>query len=288
MLTILSDTLVDDDEDVRIHGAKAVSLILSSNAQSITDRGASLSFSPSSAKIKLLEHLSSTYSQSVTLILEAIWRLTGLSDSIDVVVRTDMTQMTKTAAMTEEDTFDLRLPPVSKLLEKATYLQNVVFEEEKQNLFIDPVTEAESWAQILINITLDVWPPNLTINLRDWTESGLDCLLNALEEGGDSSLGLTSKADVYALFMQVVLMTRVLLLVGPRSLKEHQDSHRDGDHLRMAKRLRNLFERGQKQDLHVLILDRVQRVLEEVGQVVDQRKWFDEQGDLLLSNLRIK
>lgn len=245
-----------------------VSLIMSTSS-SLADGHLSLSFSPASARLMLVDHLSSKYPRSIRLVLEAIWRVIGLSESLDVVHRTDIKRKLNNAAAIEEEDLDLRLPPVSQLLEKASYTQNVVFEEEKQNLFLDPVTEAESWAQVLVNIPSEIWPYGLKGTLRTWTHSGLECLSSALDKCKDSSLGFTSKADIYALFMHSILMARILVVVPAGDSKKFHDPRTDGERESTIQKLEDFYKQGQRRDLHPLILDRVARVLEEVGRIVD-------------------
>ena len=265
MLTIIYDSLVDDDEDIRDSGAKIVSSILSNGSPRLVETGARLSLSPCSASSALLQYLSSNYSKSTTLVLEAVWRLTSLAESIEVAFRTDVMHTTKDMASFDMKAISLRLTPVSVLFERATQQQNVVFEEEKQNLYLDPVMEAETWAQILVDIETEAWPSGLAMALRFWTESGLVCLFHAIDESVEGPLGLTSRADVFALFMQVVLVARVLVLVDSIGPAERQPFKEELDMSMITANLENLYERGQDRDLHPLILGRLRRILGEVG-----------------------
>ena len=269
MLTILYDTLVDDDEDVRDHGAKVVSSLLSSSASKSAYTCTRATLSPCSAKSRLSQYLSSTYSRSATLILEAVCRLIGTAEIIDAGPRTELLHIVKRGVPVEINAANLRLTPVSVLLERAMQEQNVVFEEEKPNLYLDPVTEAETWAKIILNIKTEAWLPGLPATLRVWTESGLLCLLHALDEYVEGPLGLTSRADVHALFMQVVLMTRVLILSFSDCLAGRQGIEEEFQICNMTTSLKHLWKRGQEKDMHPLILDRIQRVLQEIGDFVD-------------------
>ncbi len=274
MLAILYDTLVDDDEDVRIHGARVVSLILPNGPSTTTDGPVTHSLSPSSARLRLLEHLSSNYSHSKTLVLEAIWRLTGLSESINAAERIDIIQKTKEAALTNTFGAELQPTPVVVLFERANHPQDVVFEEENPNLYLDPVTEAEAWAQVIIDVNEDARQPNMFAALRYWTWCGLSYLTSVVGAKMDSSLGLTSKGGVYALFMQVVLTARVVLLASVSSSDRKVDLPRGVpadimDNSWFIKSLRDFYECGQKIDLHPLILDRTRRILEEIGSVIE-------------------
>ena len=265
LLTILYDTLVDDDEDIRGLGAAVASLILCNNSSQPAEARATLSLSTYSAKRALLHYLSSKYQRSTTLVLGAIWRLTGLNESIDVAVRSKLMHPSQNMESNEMDVFFAQLTPVSTLLENATQQQNVVFEEEKQNLYLDPVVEAEAWAQVLIDVEEEAWSSGVAAALKLWTESGLSCLLNAIEDNVEGPLGLTSKADVHALFMRVLLMARVLVLSRLVGTAKWSKSKEGLSMSVVSADLQSLYERGRHQDLHQLILSRIERILKEIG-----------------------
>ena len=207
------------------------------------------------------------YSQSATLLLEAVWRLTGTAASIDVVSRTELISMMESGGLIDASPKYLQLTRVSVLFEGATQQQNVVFEEEKQNLYLDPVIEAETWAQVVIDMEPKAWPSGLAATVKDWIEDGLLYLFHALGENEDGPLGLTSKADVFALFSQVISMARALLLAFSKRSAESLVRKGVCNMYGITIKLETLIERGQEKDLHPLIIDKVQRILWEVDDV---------------------
>ena len=258
-MTILYDTLVDDDEDVRSHGASVVSVILSAEGVDHRETSARLSLSPPSARLRFLQYLSSTYSKSVGLVLEAIWKLPGLAPFPDVVRRVELTRMMENGVLIKIDATNLQLKPVSALLENATRDQDVVFEEEKQNLYLDPVTEAESWAQVLVKIEPEVWPPGLAETLSHWAVQGLRILCDELDKKEDGPIGLTSKADVFALFMQVLAMTDALLIVF-RSDSLGNPVY-DDSMSTILLQLEILCKVGQEKALHLSIIHKARAII---------------------------
>lgn len=262
-MTILYDTLVDDDDDVRSHGASVVSAILSAEGTDHLQTPTRLSLSPPSARLRFLQYLLSTHNQSMRLVLEAVWRLLGLTPTTDVVRRVELMRMIEDGVLVMIDATNLQLKPVSALLENATREQDVVFEEEKQNLYIDPVTEAESWAQVLVKIEPEIWPPGLAETLSHWTAQGLRILCDELDKKGDGPLGLTSKADVFALFMQVLAMTDALLIIfrsNSLGIPVHDDSMST-----ILLQLETLSKIGQEKALHPLIIHKAQTIIRKAN-----------------------
>lgn len=266
-MILLYDTLVDDDEDVRDHGAVIVSSILSAHLSKRTNTSTSLSLSPPSARHKFLDHLSSNYSRSAALLLEAVWRITGMAATVDPASRIELTRAMQNGALVEVNASSLQLPAVSILLESAIQQQDVVFEEEKQNLYLDPVMEAESWAKVAIHMEPTAWPPGLADTLKNWIDDGLRSLVKALDEIGDGPLGLTSKADAFALFMQVLIMVKVLLLAFKAPSTKVSILRDTTDMSSIIKQLNSLSEHGKAKDLHPLIIDRAQGILAEVNDI---------------------
>jgi hypothetical protein len=88
---------------------------------------------------------------------------------------------------------------------------NALFEEEKQNLYIDDVREVETWSELLKSTE----PPEEDyLNLLgDWILTGLRDLRDYLDDNVnfDGPLGLTSQADTLKLFVGVISLAGVML-----------------------------------------------------------------------------
>ena len=71
---------------------------------------------------------------------------------------------------------------------------------------------------------------------------------------------------MYALFMQVLLMARVLIIAFSDCPAERQDIKEETDIYKISTSLEDLCKRGQEKGVHPLILNRLQRILQEVQQ----------------------
>lgn len=245
----LYDTLVDDDEDIRDQGAATVSLLLSAfqtnrSVKHVSNR----SLSPPAAKRRLLQYLNEAYRTSRTLCHRALEKLTDsqLSSSGDAVSRS------------RDDEGEIKLRPVAEILAYAHKPQLAVFVEEKQNLYIDSVEEAEVWAKVLVGLDPDAWNAKLAAPLETWTMEGLLHLIQTCKENKDAPLGLTSKPGIYTLFIRVILSAEIL---SSRTEVPLTEGHMSGDVFIAL--LRELLELGRRARLHDLLIRRLGTMLGE-------------------------
>lgn len=100
---------------------------------------------------------------------------------------------------------------------------NALFEEERQNLYIDDVREVGIWSKVLKSIT---GPEEGCLNsLGHWVLTGLRDLVKYLndEVDFDGPLGRTSEPEVLILFVQVIELAGVLLsLAGRQQVQVHE------------------------------------------------------------------
>ena len=259
----LCDSLVDDDEDVRDQGARVVSRILSVPPSGLShDSLPNLSLSPPAAKERLLRSLGEDYRSSVPLCVEGARRLTGMGS----------TPGATSAKMQDEPRIgqaqsSLRLRTVSELSVEAQITSTVVFVEEKQNLYIDTVSEAESWAELLSRLEPEAWPAYLASELETWTVEGLSHILETLEVGLDGSMSLTSKPEVFALFTRVLLAARVIIMRCRTGMSSKALSK---EHVCVGL-LEKLLDLGRSKFFHDLLLHRIETILEEISQSPDSR-----------------
>lgn len=205
MYIALYDMLNDDDEVIRQDAASIVSWIFSrpSSSPGTADKG-NLSLMPLAATCEILNFLGYSYRDSVTLCVEAILRLTGSSSTNGTRIVEDVA-----AIMEEKLSREMKLIPLRELLGQAGKEDNALFVEERQNLFIDDVREAERWADILKVLShsaVEKFAPAF----EEWVLEGLSALLDSAKEI-DGPLGWTSKPEVFALGMRVIIAARVLL-----------------------------------------------------------------------------
>lgn len=255
----LYDSLVDDDEDVRDQGARVTSKILSVITSPAAENGTTTSsLSPPAAKENLLRFLCEGYRASMSLCVESIRQLIGMDSSpgfASANVQDDEPQ-------TKKGESPMRLRSVAELSLEARATSTVVFVEERQNLYIDTVSEAESWAKLLSRLDSDAWPPSIASDLETWTIEGLAHILDILENSIDGALGPTSKPEVFTLFTRVLLAAKVLILRPPAAsskgtCKEHV----------CVGLLQRLLELGRSRLFHDLLLHRIQTTMEEIGQL---------------------
>lgn len=246
--------MVDDDEDVRNLGARTVSAIFSVNEITTPHSLPALSLSPPAAKQRLLLYLSKSYQTSKSLCIESIRRLTGAKPS------TSINPSDTQSKERQDDTnhLGLKIRPVAKVFRAARLTSTDIFVEERQNLYIDTVSEAESWAEVLIGLDSEAWSTDLASSLETWTVEGLTNIIEEIDNGTDESPGPTSKSEIFSLFTQVILTAKVIISRAPQiSPKEKSKEHG------CIGLLEDLMKFGRAKSLHDLLLDRISSVLED-------------------------
>ena len=249
----LYDSLVDDDEDVRDQGARLASTVLSVTASTAADTDTTtLSLSPPAAKERLLYFLSENYRSSVLLCVESIRRLTGMDRAPE-----------SASANLQDDAFVLHFRPVADLYSEAQTTSNIVFVEERQNLYIDTVSEAEAWAQLLLRLDPDAWPLNVASDLETWTVEGLAQILKTLQSGVDGgALSPTSKPEVFTLFTRVLLAAKILIVRWETRVSSKEKGQ---EHI-CVELLEKLPELGRSRSFHDLLFYRIEKIVEESSQ----------------------
>jgi len=153
----------------------------------------------------------------------------------------------------------MKLRPVAAISMDAQKPQLAVFVEEKQNLYINPVEEAEVWSELLMGLDSEAWDDKVAIALQLWTTNGLSHFLNTLKERKDRPLGLMSQPEIYTLFVRVVLCAKVLM-----SLPVSASANKPAMENLCKGLLEDLLELGQSNGLHALLLNRLKQVLHQV------------------------
>ena len=254
----LHDSLVDDDEDVRNQGARVASTVLSVTSSAATENSSTyLSLSPPAAKKRLLRFLCEGYRTSTLLYIESVSRLTGM----DSVVGSASASMQGDEPQTEHGKSVLHFRTVADLSLEARTISTVVFVEERQNLYIDTVSEAEDWAEVLIWLDTNTWPSSLSSDLETWTVEGLAHIIKNLENNVDGALSPTSKPEVFTLFARVLQAAKVVTMRYEvnYSSKEKWEQHE------CVGLLEKLLDLGRSKLFHDLLLHRIEIVLEEIG-----------------------
>lgn len=251
----LYDTMLDDDEDVRHQGAATVSCLLSAiEPDCPRDFGSCLSLSPPPAKLRLLSFIGEGYRTSTVMYVRAAERLVGSQL---------LSCLHSEGDGSTDSSREATLRPVAEICLEAQMPQLAVFVEEKQNLYIDTVKEAELWAGVLIGLDSDACVVEVVDALQAWTIDGLSHFIDTLKQSGDSTFGPMSLPGVFTLFIRVILSAKTTLArsvpaSGQWNMKENP----------CWKLLEELLKLGRKYNLHSLLIDRIEKVLEALGRVM--------------------
>ena len=256
LFPILYDLVVDDDEDIRDTGARLLSHFISQLQAKQTGQVASLSLSPSSARAKMVDFLLYGYHDHPPLLIESLWRLTRMDSHVDIE--------TRVAGLGNDDRTLKTLSPtsfipksVSGLLEEAMEEQSVVFEKEKQNLYVDTLEESDLWTEVASGVETYVWNESLIDELETWAVDGLQCLSEALSNREDGPLGFVSNQDVFALWISVISAAEVLLRLHARLSSVPKRGATDS----LIQHLHQLHKVGERKNLHPLLMSRIERLL---------------------------
>ena len=190
---VLYDLLNDDDEDVREIAASAASKILDSEKAA---QRTQFKLSPLAASERLATFVATEFRSDPKFpiaVLRRIWFSSSLN-------------LKRGASERGIEYYSAKI-----LLEKVQHDSTALFEEEKQNLYVDDIREVEIWSDILRSIE----PPEqcLLNSLGDWVLAALHDLKNDLKDKVDfeGPPGLTFQADVLILFMQIIELAGVML-----------------------------------------------------------------------------
>ena len=233
-------------------GAKMVSSFVSKETAKNTGRPTDVLLSPSVARLELLDLIAQRDGTSKTVLVESIWRMTGTNRrrNIDAEASFQANSAVSHSPL-------LRLRAVPEIFKEVSREQNVVFEEEKQNLYLDLVDEAESWSRVIMAMEEQVWTPGIESELMEWTVQGVSCMAEALKNLGDGPLGLFSKDKVCVLFVQVLSGAATLL----HRSKDETSTSTGQIHSTLAHALEELHRVGRGSDLHAMLLEKLVRLI---------------------------
>lgn len=206
LLLIIYSGLIDDDEEIRLKSARCASWLLTciegtaSTSSALTrtslvaETGSDLS--PAAARQKLVVVFGSKIQSHQGVFIEALTRMMGMSPG-------ELTHQS----------FAFRFQQIQ---DKSTAL----FDEEKQNLFVDEYHEARQWAQLLGS--MGNASPSLNEYLLSWVIDGLNFLeLRNLQLEMETDLpeteelygplGAFSRPDMFLLVARLFLAANLLL-----------------------------------------------------------------------------
>ncbi|KAF7182913.1 hypothetical protein CNMCM7691_002657 [Aspergillus felis] len=188
---ILYDMLNDDDEELRELAASIASWILS---YSTVSPSKAVTLAPRYASDLLSKFIVDNYAQSSFLCTRIIQYVTG--------------QAPKVSGSVDKP----RLKAVPDQLREHRKESTILFEEEKQNLFIDEVREADVWAAMLLRMAGSSFDPDLVHEVTTWVLAGLSyiCEFAVKEAGNDGLLGWASKPETFTLGVRVISIAGIL------------------------------------------------------------------------------
>ncbi|KAL4933322.1 THADA/TRM732 family protein [Aspergillus undulatus] len=240
---ILYDLLNDDDEELRDIAASTASWILSYSSVSPSK---AVTLSPINASELFATFLADNYTQSQLLSTRAIRYILGLEPRIGDSSRSSESETT--------------LMPVSYITSELRKESTILFEEEKQNLFIEAVREVDLWCEALTRLA--VLDEQLLKDVFSWVSDGLTCFSDILArpDGEDGLVGWIAKPEAYTLAVRVVSLASVM---GSRGFSASAGGALGGDAQGLLKgKLRTLLETGRSGLLHVDLLERIEGALD--------------------------
>lgn len=255
------DTLLDDDEDVRDKGAVTTSTLLS--AASGKSQGSGFLLMPLAAGARLLDYLVKNYHTSLVLFCNGICRLTGASScsNLALIIPSSLSPDHPIGA-------SIRLRPARDMLHEAMHQSTTLFNEEKQNLYLDPAKESKTWASALVVLLPTLGSShNILPGFSTWCLDALSALIEIMEsEGSDGPLGWTYKADVFVMGIRILAAVRVMAYCSfamdesdPTSAAVREDCL---NLLRMLGRLKTI---GEENLVHGLWVGYAEEILGETG-----------------------
>ena len=207
------DCLLDDDEDVRAIGSQvAVRIVKGLDVVTESD-----DVVPDVAAHMLTSYMRSTFSDSAILAFGCCRRILGQHVS----------------------------PQMSypeRLLQRALQADTTLFGEEKQNLYLDEIKEAQLWSSVLNSTSKGACSRELVDTLNSWAMEGIECLTTKAEVEEDGALGWATNPEVLTLGMRVLCTIDVLL--------SWSAAHKiDLDNSALIERLQRLASVGAQADL---------------------------------------
>ncbi|PYH49144.1 THADA/TRM732 family protein [Aspergillus saccharolyticus JOP 1030-1] len=236
---VLYDMLNDDDEELRDLAAPTASWVLSYSSVSPSK---AVALSPSNASELLSAFIAQSYHNSQRLRKKAVAYIVG-SDS----------RISTSAA---------QFVPVSTTLSNLRKESTILFEEEKQNLFIDDVREVDVWTTQLVRLKEAAYDQASIQALYTWVSEGLSCFgdvfANPAEK--DGLLGWASKPETFTLGVRLLGLATVAVskdsavsgLLGQERVTE------------LKEKLQALLAHGKTSLIHDDWISRIQEALDSL------------------------
>ena len=238
----LYDALIDDDDEVRDVAAHVLTFAIHPPDSSGGPPAIKSHLMPATALDGLLSYLErGSFQQPWVMTLACVSRITGASPPKSKPLFSQTSAAT--GSMSAPVMLSYLLPSTRRKLASALVRDTTLFVEEKQNLHVDPVQEADRWARVLFARIGHSPHPELAGALRGWVLEGLTALTEIAEAQMGGPLSWTSNLEVFLLGMRVLIVASVVT-----SWKGmYADFDRDR---KIMDKLRRLQELGPEKRLH--------------------------------------
>lgn len=183
--SILYDFLNDDEEEIRDLAASTTSFVLTSAAG-----GVELQLCPLAACHRFSDYLGQVYSNKDEFHIITFSRLM-FSTTVEI---DDLDEFAALASCHS----------VKQQLDLATQVSYELFEEEKQNLYLDIVREIYVWHSVLVKVSRTGIKDDILLTVGDWALEGLRELTTTLPSLNDGTFGVLSKLETICLFVRVI------------------------------------------------------------------------------------
>ncbi|KAL4939613.1 hypothetical protein BDV06DRAFT_33661 [Aspergillus oleicola] len=244
---ILYDLLNDDDEELRDIAASTASWVLSYSSVSPNK---AVTLSPMNASELFVTFLAENYHASQLLSTRALRYILGLEPRVG-----DSGSGKGTSLM-----------PVSYITSELRKESTILFEEEKQNLFIESIREIDLWCGVLTRLagpSASAYNDQLLSDVFTWVSNGLDSFSDILSspDGEDGLVGWVAKPEAYTLGVRVVSLAGVIASREFGGLASGILGS-EGDVQAILEKLKRLLEAGKRGLLHVDLLERIEQALD--------------------------
>ncbi|KAF1812658.1 hypothetical protein P152DRAFT_482135 [Eremomyces bilateralis CBS 781.70] len=205
LLFAISDTLVDDDEDVRAEGATIATRLLRSKKMCSVHIGLMI---PSMAHEVLVSFMGVECRWLPEFCGPAIMRMVGQRGGEAVLRQSDF-------------------PSIRQILEEEGHKTAELFHVEAQNLYIDRVCEAKRWSTVLDGMQIGAVDPGSALLLEEWVADSMKEMRRSELVARHSSSGLTPS------FTTEVLLVGMQLFIAAATVIEWRRRERSMNQLRI-------------------------------------------------------
>ncbi|KAE8415009.1 putative death-receptor fusion protein-domain-containing protein [Aspergillus pseudocaelatus] len=189
---ILYDMLSDDDEELRDMAAGTTSWVLSHSSVAPSK---AVALSPLNAGQLLADFMVDNYPESQLLSTKAIHYITGQEPKLSGSV-----EPTKLATVEAQ---------LAELRKEST----ILFEEERQNLFVEEIREVDIWSRRLLGLRVAAFNERVVKETSKWVSDGLSYVVDIManESGKDGLIGWASKPETFTLGVRLISLAAVLV-----------------------------------------------------------------------------